>query len=76
MIDKSKLSRLLDKIAKEFSRKGASIKSDDISVPWDDSTGKSKGYVLAAIYDDGSLHEDSADLSSLNSKIPMMQCSR
>ncbi|OSX59511.1 hypothetical protein POSPLADRAFT_1067238 [Postia placenta MAD-698-R-SB12] len=46
VIDKSKLSRLLDKIAKEFSRKGASIKSDDISVPWDDSTGKSKGFVF------------------------------
>ncbi|KZT06524.1 translation initiation factor eIF-3b [Laetiporus sulphureus 93-53] len=46
VIDQSKLERLLAKIAKEFSRKGAPIKPDDISVPWDDATGKSKGYVF------------------------------
>lgn len=44
VIDKSKLDKLLAKIAKEFSRQGAPIKPGDIFVPWDDSTGKSKGY--------------------------------
>jgi translation initiation factor 3 subunit B len=43
VIDKSKLDKLLVKIAKEFSRKGISVKADDIFVPWDDTTGKSKG---------------------------------
>ncbi|KAI0068380.1 translation initiation factor eIF-3b [Artomyces pyxidatus] len=46
IIDKSKLDRLLTKIAKEFTRKGAAIKSEDISVPWNESTGKSNGYVF------------------------------
>ena len=45
VIDKSKLERLVTKIAKEFTRKGAVIKADDISVPFSDSTGKSVGYV-------------------------------
>jgi hypothetical protein len=45
IIDKSKMEKLLAKIAKEFSRKGAPIKPDEIFVPWDDATGKSKGYV-------------------------------
>jgi translation initiation factor 3 subunit B len=44
IIDKSKLERLLAKIAKEFTRKGAAIKPDDISVPWNEKTGKSNGY--------------------------------
>lgn len=43
IIDKSKLERLLTKVAKEFSRKGVSIKPDDIYMPWDDVSGKSKG---------------------------------
>ena len=43
IIDKSKLERLLTKVAKEFSRKGVSIKPDDIYMPWDDASGKSKG---------------------------------
>ncbi|KAI0253691.1 translation initiation factor eIF-3b [Lactifluus subvellereus] len=46
VIDKSKLEKLLTKIAKEFTRKGAAIKPDDISVPWNDNTGKSNGYVF------------------------------
>ncbi|KII93546.1 hypothetical protein PLICRDRAFT_121832 [Plicaturopsis crispa FD-325 SS-3] len=46
VIDKSKLEKLLIKIAKEFSRKGSPIKVDDIFVPWDDATGKSKGFVF------------------------------
>jgi len=43
VIDRSKLEKLLTKIAKEFTRKGAAIKPDDISVPWNDKTGKSHG---------------------------------
>ena len=50
IIDKSKLEKLLAKIGKEFSRKGAPIKVDDIFVPWDDSTGKSKGYAFSEIW--------------------------
>lgn len=46
VIDKSKLEKLLTKVCKEFSKKGAHIKPDDIFVPWDDSTGKSKGYLI------------------------------
>jgi translation initiation factor 3 subunit B len=46
IIDKSKLDKLLAKIAKEFSRKGAPVKVDDIFVPWDDTKDKSKGCVL------------------------------
>ena len=42
-IDKSKLEKLLSKITKEFTRKGAAIKPDDISMPWNDKTGKSQG---------------------------------
>jgi len=45
-IDKSKLEKLLVKIAKEFTRKGAVIKPDDISMPWNDRTGKSQGYAF------------------------------
>lgn len=44
IIDKSKLDKLLAKISKEFSRRGAVIKPDDIFVPWDDNAGKTKGY--------------------------------
>jgi translation initiation factor 3 subunit B len=43
VIDKSKLDKLLSKIAKEFSRKGAAIKPDDFSIPWNDEAGKSAG---------------------------------
>ena len=43
IIDKSKLEKLLLKIAKEFTRKGAAIKPDDISVPFNEKTGKSNG---------------------------------
>jgi translation initiation factor 3 subunit B len=44
IIDKSKEERLLTKIAKEFTKKGVSIKPDDIYLPWDNKSGKSKGY--------------------------------
>lgn len=50
VIDKSKLEKLLAKIAREFSRKGAPIKTEDIFVPWDDVTDKSKGYVHSRFY--------------------------
>lgn len=43
VIDKSRLEKLLSKIVKEFTRKGAAIKVDDISMPWNDKTGKSHG---------------------------------
>ncbi len=43
VIDKSKLEKLLSKIAKEFNKKGTSIKVDDIFVPWDDTRGRAKG---------------------------------
>lgn len=43
VIDRSKLDKLLTKIAKEFTKKGAAIKPDDISLPWNDNTGKSNG---------------------------------
>ena len=46
IIDKSKLEKLLAKIAKEFSKKGAPIKPSDMFVPWDESTDKCKGFFL------------------------------
>ncbi|KAI0301744.1 translation initiation factor eIF-3b [Multifurca ochricompacta] len=46
VIDKSKFEKLSAKIAKEFTRKGAAIKPDDISMPWNDKTGKSNGYAF------------------------------
>ncbi|KAL4245822.1 translation initiation factor 3 subunit B [Abortiporus biennis] len=46
VIDKSKADKLLAKIAKEFTKKGAPVKPDDIFIPWDEKTGKSKGYIF------------------------------
>jgi translation initiation factor 3 subunit B len=43
VITKSKLEKLMSKISKEFTRKGAAIKPDDVSMPWDDKTGESQG---------------------------------
>lgn len=48
-IDKSKVERLLTKVCKEFSRKGVSLKAEDIFMPWDDAKGKSKGCVLESV---------------------------
>ncbi|KAH7883687.1 translation initiation factor eIF-3b [Phlebopus sp. FC_14] len=63
VIDKSKLEKLLAKISKEFSRKGAAIKPEDIFVPWDNATGKSKGFIFidagtadAAAFAVGAMH--------------------
>lgn len=44
VIDNSKLEKLLAKISKEFGKKGSKISPDDIFVPFDEKTGKSKGY--------------------------------
>ncbi|KAJ7487710.1 eukaryotic translation initiation factor eIF2A-domain-containing protein [Mycena galericulata] len=49
VIDKSKLEKLLARICKEFSRKGVSIKPDDIFMPWNDSTGKSQGFIFVEL---------------------------
>ncbi|KAJ7180562.1 eukaryotic translation initiation factor eIF2A-domain-containing protein [Mycena filopes] len=46
IIDRSKEPRLLARVAKEFTRKGVEIHVDDIWIPWDNSTGKSKGFVF------------------------------
>lgn len=46
VIDRSKLEKLLARISKEFGRKGAPIKPDDMFVPWDEKSGKSKGCVV------------------------------
>ncbi|KAJ7783901.1 eukaryotic translation initiation factor eIF2A-domain-containing protein [Mycena maculata] len=46
VIDKSKVDKLLARICKEFSRKGLSIKPDDITMPWDETTGKNRGFIF------------------------------
>ncbi|KAF7320444.1 Eukaryotic translation initiation factor 3 subunit B [Mycena kentingensis (nom. inval.)] len=46
VIDNSKLDRLLAKICKEFGRKGVKIQPDDINMPWNQSTGKSQGFLF------------------------------
>ncbi|KAJ7293685.1 eukaryotic translation initiation factor eIF2A-domain-containing protein [Mycena rebaudengoi] len=46
VIDKSKLDKLVAKICKEFSRKGVSIKPDDIFMPWNETSGKSQGFIF------------------------------
>ncbi|KAI9064897.1 translation initiation factor eIF-3b [Trametes sanguinea] len=46
VIDKSKLEKLLQKISKDFSRKGCPIKPENITVPFDEAKGKSKGYLF------------------------------
>lgn len=50
IVGKDKLEKLLAKICKEFSKKGVVIKSDDIHVPWDNSTSKNKGYVARSAF--------------------------
>ena len=45
VIDKAKLDKLLARIAKEFGKKGCQVKPENIFVPWDDASGKSKGCV-------------------------------
>ena len=48
VVDRSKLDKLVAKISKEFGKKGAHIKTDNIFVPWDDAKDKSKGCVRYA----------------------------
>ena len=43
IIDKSREEKLVARLAKEFTRKGAAIKPENIHVPWDDESGKNKG---------------------------------
>ena len=43
VIDGSKVEKLLAKVCKEFSKRGAHIKPADIHLPWDEKTSKSKG---------------------------------
>ena len=43
VIDSSRCEKLLTKISREFGKRGSTISPNNITVPWDDSTGKSKG---------------------------------
>ena len=52
IIDKSKLEKLLAKVSKDFGKKGAPVKPEDIFMPWDDAKGKSKGYVCSSTHAD------------------------
>ncbi|KAF8198947.1 eukaryotic translation initiation factor eIF2A-domain-containing protein [Pholiota molesta] len=57
IIDESKLERLRAKITKEFSKKGVSVKQEDIYLPWDNTAGKSKGFMFVEFknYEDAEL---------------------
>jgi hypothetical protein len=70
IIDKSKLEKLLTKIAKEFSRKGAPVKSSDMFMPWDDSTGKSRGFVSCPPSKQAALANTHSDIFSSISERP------
>ena len=43
IIDQSKYDRLISKITKEFSKKGAPINADRITMPWTENKERSKG---------------------------------
>ncbi|CAE6431382.1 unnamed protein product [Rhizoctonia solani] len=45
-IDESREGRLFAKISKEFARKGVPIKEGGMHMPYDESSGKSKGYIF------------------------------
>ncbi|RXW24785.1 hypothetical protein EST38_g1094 [Candolleomyces aberdarensis] len=45
-IDESRREKLLTKIAREFSRRGISVKPDTMFMPWDTTEGKSKGFLF------------------------------
>lgn len=51
IIDSSRRDKLLAKISKEFGKRGSVISPNDITVPWDDAAGKSKGCVDISIAD-------------------------
>ncbi|CAL1700106.1 unnamed protein product [Somion occarium] len=46
VIDESKAEKLLARVAKEFSKKGAPVKVDNMIIPWDEKTGKSRGFIV------------------------------
>lgn len=48
IIDNSRRERLLTKISKEFAKRDSTISPNDIIVPWDNATGKSKGCGLSS----------------------------
>lgn len=43
IITRDKAEKLLARIAKEFGKKGATCKSEDMFIPWNETTGKSNG---------------------------------
>jgi translation initiation factor 3 subunit B len=43
VIDNARREKLLTKISKEFAKRGSTISAHNITVPWDDAIGKSKG---------------------------------
>ena len=45
VIDNARRDKLLTRISKEFAKRGSTISTDNIIVPWDDAIGKSKGCV-------------------------------
>jgi translation initiation factor 3 subunit B len=51
IIDNSRREKLLAKISKEFAKRGSAISPNDITFPWDDDVGKSKGCVYIPVVD-------------------------
>lgn len=45
IIDASRREKLLTKISKEFAKRGSTISTNNMIVPWDNAIGKSKGCV-------------------------------
>lgn len=50
IVDKSKLEKLLAKVSKDFGKKSAPVKPEDMFMPWDDVKDKSKGYAYDSAY--------------------------
>ncbi|KAG8760272.1 Translation initiation factor 3 subunit b [Serendipita sp. 396] len=46
IIDEPRKERLLLKMGKEFERRGCPYEKEKVFIPWNESTGKSKGYVF------------------------------
>lgn len=65
VIDKSKLEKLLTKICKEFGKKGVPLKPEAIFVPWDNTSGKSRGWASSVDFS----QTDANLTSSLNIRI-------
>ena len=45
-----KVEKLLARVSKDFGKKGAPVKPEDMFMPWDDAKGKSKGYVYSSTH--------------------------